>query len=153
YRMQSDPRTLDAKVADKRIWEGKKVSTIIWTTTPWTLPASMAVAFHPDEEYVALESGDEIYIVAEKLAKLAAEKCGLTRAHEVARFPGRAMEGLHFYHPFLPWEQRKIVAVLADYVVMDQGSGVVHTAPSHGADDFYTGAKYKLEQTCNVDES
>jgi isoleucyl-tRNA synthetase len=153
YRMQSDPRTLDAKVADKRIWEGKNVSTIIWTTTPWTLPASMAVAFHPDEEYVALESGNEIYIVAEKLAKVAAEKCGLTATKEVARFPGRAMEALHFYHPFLPWEQRKIVAVLADYVVMDQGTGVVHTAPSHGADDFYTGAKYKLEQTCNVDES
>ena len=153
YRMQSDPRTLDAKVADERIWEGKAVHTIIWTTTPWTLPASMAVAFHPDEEYVALESGSETFIVAEKLAKLTAEKCGLAGAKEVARFPGRAMENLYFYHPFLPWEQRKILAVLADYVVMDQGTGVVHTAPSHGADDFYTGAKYKLDQTCNVDEA
>ncbi len=153
YRMQSDPRTLDANVADKRIWQGKTVNTIIWTTTPWTLPASMAVAFHPDEQYVVLESGDELFIVAEKLAKQTAEKCGLAAAKEVASFPGRAMEGLHFYHPFLPWEQRRILAVLADYVVMDQGTGVVHTAPSHGADDFYTGAKYKLEQTCNVDEA
>src|SRR3954469_973905 len=153
YRMQSDPRALDAKVADKRIWQGKAVNTIIWTTTPWTLPASMAVAFHPDEEYVALESGDEIYIVAEKLAKATAETCGLANAKEVARFPGRAMENLYFYHPFLPWEQRKILAVLADYVVMDHGTGVVHTAPPHGADDFYTGARYKLEQTCNVEEA
>jgi isoleucyl-tRNA synthetase len=153
YRMQSDPRTLDAAVADKRIWEGKAVHTIIWTTTPWTLPASMAVAFHPQEEYVALESGNDIYIVADRLAKEAIEKCGLGAAKELARFPGRAMEGLHFYHPFLPWEQRKILGVLADYVVMDQGTGVVHTAPSHGADDFYTGAKYKLDQTCNVDEA
>ena len=153
YRMQSDPRTLDARVADKRIWEGKTVHTIIWTTTPWTLPASMAVAFHPDEDYVALEAGSEIFIVADKLAKGTAEKCGFADAREVARFPGRVMEGLHFYHPFLPWEQRKILAVLADYVVMDQGTGVVHTAPSHGADDFYTGAKYKLDQTCNVDGS
>src|SRR3954466_4468412 len=153
YRMQSDPRTLDAKVAAQRIWEGKAVNTIIWTTTPWPLPASMAVAFHPDEEYVALESGEEIYIVAEKLAKATAETCGLANAKEVARFPGRTMENLYFYHPFLPWEQRKILAVLADYVVMDHGTGVVHTAPSHGADDFYTGARYKLEQTCNVDEA
>jgi isoleucyl-tRNA synthetase len=153
YRMQSDPRTLDAKVADKRIWEGKTVNTIIWTTTPWTLPASMAVAFHPDEEYVALESGNEIFIVAERLAKDATEKCHLGDTKVVARFPGRTMEGLHFYHPFLPWEQRQILAVLADYVVMDQGTGVVHTAPSHGADDFYTGARYKLDQTCNVDEA
>ncbi len=152
YRLQSDPRTLDAKVADKRIWEGKAVSTLIWTTTPWTLPASMAVAFHPDEEYVALESAGEIFIVADKLAKATMEKCGLTGAREVARFPGRVMENLYFYHPFLSWEQRKILAVLADYVLMDQGTGVVHTAPSHGADDFYTGTKYKLDQTTNVDE-
>src|SRR4051794_32342957 len=109
YRMQSDPRSLDAQVADKRIWEGKKVNTIIWTTTPWTLPASMAVAFHPDEEYVALESGGEIYIVADKLAKTTAETCGLTGAKELARFLGSALENLYFYHPFLPWEQRKIL--------------------------------------------
>ncbi|HTK94511.1 MAG TPA: isoleucine--tRNA ligase [Terriglobales bacterium] len=153
YRMQSDPRTLDASVADKRIWEGKTVHTIIWTTTPWTLPASMAVAFHPNEEYVALESGNDIFIVADRLAKTTVEKCALGATKEVARFPGRVMEGLYFYHPFLPWEQRKILAVLADYVVMDQGTGVVHTAPSHGADDFYTGARYKLDQTCNVDEA
>ena len=151
YRMQSDPRDLDPELAAKRIFEGKPVFTIIWTTTPWTLPASMAVAFHPHEEYVALETGGEIYIVAERLAQVTADKCGFKDWRTVAKFPGEKLEHLYFYHPFLPWEQRKILGVLADYVTMDQGTGVVHTAPSHGAEDFYTGQKYKLDQTCNVD--
>jgi len=127
---------------------GKKVYTIIWTTTPWTLPASMAVAFHPDEEYVALESGGEVYIVAGKLASAVIEKCNLLGAKELARFPGRTFEGFEFRHPFL---DRTILGVLADYVTMDQGTGVVHTAPSHGADDFLTGLKYNLDATTRVD--
>ncbi|HEX6806023.1 MAG TPA: isoleucine--tRNA ligase [Terriglobales bacterium] len=151
YRMQSDLRTIDAALADARIHGNKPVYTIIWTTTPWTLPASMAVAFHPDEEYVALEASDAIYIVAEKLAKSVAEKCGFPDAKTIARFPGRTMENTWFYHPFLPWERRKILGVLADYVTMDTGTGVVHTAPSHGAEDFATGQKYKLDPTCDVD--
>ena len=148
YRLLDDP----AKVFPEKIGAalaGKKVSTIIWTTTPWTLPASMAVAFHPDEEYVALESGGAVYVVASKLAKDVAEKCGLTAPRELAQFPGRQMERLYFQHPFL---DRKILGVLADYVTMDTGTGVVHTAPSHGAEDFLTGVKYSLDATSNVDE-
>ncbi len=128
---------------------GKKASTIIWTTTPWTLPASMAVAFHPDEEYVALESGGEVYVVASKLAKDVVEKCNLADPRELAHFPGRKLEHLNFQHPFL---DRKILGVLAEYVTMDTGTGVVHTAPSHGAEDFITGVKYGLDATSNVDE-
>jgi isoleucyl-tRNA synthetase len=128
---------------------GKKVSTIIYTTTPWTLPASMAVAFHPDEEYAALESGGEVYVVAAKLANSVIETCQLLGAKELARFPGRAFDGFEFRHPFL---DRKILGVLADYVTMDTGTGVVHTAPSHGAEDFITGTKYGLDATSNVDE-
>jgi isoleucyl-tRNA synthetase len=143
YRMTSDAGEVDSALA------GKKVSTIIWTTTPWTLPASMAVAFHPDEEYVALESGGEFYIVADKLAQITAEKTGLPR-NIVARFPGRKLERTTYAHPFL---ERQIMGVLADYVHMEEGTGAVHTAPSHGADDFYTGQKYQLDQTCNVDEA
>jgi len=143
YALLDDPAKLDASLA------GKKLSTIIWTTTPWTLPASMAVAFHPDEEYVALESGSEVYIVASKLAKDAAEKCGLQNPRELAHFPGRKLERLNFRHPFL---DRKVLGVLADYVTMDTGTGVVHTAPSHGAEDFATGVKYGLDATSNVDE-
>ena len=151
YRLQSDPRTIDPALADTRIHGEKPVFTVIWTTTPWTLPASMAVAFHPGEEYVALEAQDAIYIVAEKLAKAVAEKAGFPDAKTIARFPGRVMENTLFYHPFLPWERRKILGVLADYVTMDTGTGVVHTAPSHGAEDFATGQRYKLDVTCDVD--
>jgi len=143
YALLDDPAKLDAALA------GKKLFTIIWTTTPWTLPASMAVAFHPDEEYVALESGNEVYIVASRLAKDAAEKCGIANPRELAHFPGRKLERLNFRHPFL---DRKVLGVLADYVTMDTGTGVVHTAPSHGAEDFATGVKYGLDATSNVDE-
>jgi isoleucyl-tRNA synthetase len=109
----------------------------------------MAVAFHPDEEYVALDSGGEVYIVASKLASDVAAKCNLTDPRELAHFPGRKLERLNFQHPFL---DRKILGVLADYVTMDTGTGVVHTAPSHGAEDFITGMKYGLDATSNVDE-
>jgi isoleucyl-tRNA synthetase len=143
YVLLDDPAKIDASLA------GKKVSTIIWTTTPWTLPASMAVAFHPDEEYVALESGGDVYVVAAKLASDVAEKCGLANVRELAHFPGRRLEHLNFQHPFL---DRKILGVLAEYVTMDTGTGVVHTAPSHGAEDFITGVKYGLDATSNVDE-
>src|SRR5438876_1939484 len=143
YGLLDDPAKIDAALANR------KVSTIIWTTTPWTLPASMAVAFHPDEEYVALESGGEVSIVAAKRAGDVAEKCNLPDARELAHFPGRKLEHLNFQHPFL---DRKILGVLADYVTMDTGTGVVHTAPSHGAEDFATGVKYGLDATSNVDE-
>jgi isoleucyl-tRNA synthetase len=147
YPMRSNPAAVDPALA------GKDVSTIIWTTTPWTLPASMAVAFHPDEEYVAVATNHGIYIVADKLLKETAEKSGFTELDVIARFPGRKLEHTRYQHPFLPWEERQIAGVLAEYVTMDQGTGAVHTAPSHGADDFYTGVKYKLDQTCNVDAS
>jgi isoleucyl-tRNA synthetase len=143
YKLLDDPEKIDRALA------GKKVSTIIWTTTPWTLPASMAVAFHPDEEYVALESDGEVFIVASKLAQEVAAKCGLSDPRPLAYFPGRQLEHLNFQHPFL---DRKILGVLADYVSMDTGTGVVHTAPSHGAEDFITGMKYGLDATSNVDE-
>ena len=143
YALLDDPAKIDPALA------GKKLSTIIWTTTPWTLPASMAVAFHPDEEYVALESAGEVYIVAAKLASDVAARCGLADPGELAHFPGRKLERLDFQHPFL---DRKVLGVLADYVTMDTGTGVVHTAPSHGAEDFATGVKYGLDATSNVDE-
>src|SRR5215467_2218060 len=143
YRLLDDPAQIDPALA------GKKVSTIIWTTTPWTLPASMAVAFHPAEDYVALESAGEVYLVASKLANEVAAKCNLVDPKPLAHFPGHKLERLNFQHPFL---DRKVLGVLADYVTMDTGTGVVHTAPSHGAEDFMTGVKYGLDATSNVDE-
>ena len=144
YSLTSDPAKIDPALA------GKKVSTIIWTTTPWTLPASMAVAFHPDLEYVALEHNGELYIVAYALAKATIESCKLSEAKIAARFPGRQLEYATFAHPFL---DRSVLGVLANYVTTEQGTGAVHTAPSHGADDFYTGTKYKLDQKTKVDEA
>ena len=93
----------------------------------------MAVAFHPEEEYVALEAGDDVYIVAARLAAVTRDRTGLQSAREIARFPGRKLEYAEFRHPFL---DRKVLGVLADYVTMDTGTGVVHTAPAHGAEDF-----------------
>ncbi|HEY2362115.1 MAG TPA: isoleucine--tRNA ligase [Candidatus Angelobacter sp.] len=144
YRLTSDPVKIDPALA------GTKVSTMIWTTTPWTLPASMAVAFHPDLEYVALEHDGELYIVAEALVKATIDACKFGNPTVAARFSGRQLEYATFAHPFL---DRSILGVLASYVTTEQGTGAVHTAPSHGADDFYTGAKYKLDQRTKVDEA
>ena len=143
YRLTSPAESIDPRLG------GKRVSTIIWTTTPWTLPASLAVAFHPDFEYVALEHEGEVYIVAEALAEPTRAACGLKNANEIARFPGSRLEGATFAHPFL---DRTVPGVLATYVTTDQGTGVVHTAPAHGVDDFATGARYGLRQLSDVDD-
>ena len=146
YRLTSDPAAIDPALA------GRDVSTIIWTTTPWTLPASLAVAFHPDFDYVALEVGERpeapVYIVAAELAAQVAAACRLGPTKELARFKGSALDRVTFKHPFL---ERSILGVLASYVTADTGTGAVHTAPSHGADDFYTGQRYGLDPTTRVD--
>jgi isoleucyl-tRNA synthetase len=144
YALTSDPAKIDTSLA------GKKVATIIWTTTPWTLPASMAVTFAPDAEYVALDAGEWTYIVAKALAQQTIEKCNLGQAKEIASFPGARLEYATFTHPFL---DRQIFGVLGDYVTLDTGTGAVHTAPAHGADDFNTGVKYGLDLHCNVDDA
>ncbi len=143
YRLTSPPEAIDLRLG------GKRVSTIIWTTTPWTLPASLAVAFHPDFEYVALEQDGEVYIVAEALAAATRAACDLGNAQEIARFPGSRMERVTFAHPFL---ERTILGALATYVTTDQGTGAVHTAPAHGVDDFATGGRYGLRQISDVDD-
>ncbi|MGA7108410.1 MAG: isoleucine--tRNA ligase [Terracidiphilus sp.] len=154
YKLTSDATALATSLA------GREVYTIIWTTTPWTLPASMAIAFHPDFEYVALASSgdpktpvsasDPVYIVAAELAPSVIAACKLGQTQELARFKGTKLERLSFKHPFL---ERSILGVLGAYVTADTGTGAVHTAPSHGADDFYTGQRYDLDPTCRVDAS
>jgi isoleucyl-tRNA synthetase len=130
---------------------GREAYAIIWTTTPWTLPASLAIAFHPDMDYVALQNTDgKVYIVGEPLAATVKEACNLESARVLDRFKGRKLEGTLFRHPFL---DRDIPGVLADYVTADQGTGAVHTAPAHGADDFNTGTRYGLDQTAHVDDA
>ena len=122
---------------------GRTVSVLIWTTTPWTIPANVAVAFHPEFDYAAYAADAEtIVIVAEPLAERVGRAIGRPFGTPVARFKGRDLEGLRFRHPLY---ERDSVAVLADYVTLEQGTGVVHTAPGHGADDFATGVRYGLE--------
>jgi isoleucyl-tRNA synthetase len=143
YKLTTPPQNIHQDLEDKQVW------TIIWTTTPWTLPASLAVAFHPEMEYVALEAADgNVYIVATELANSVKEACHLETAKPIARFKGARLEHSKYQHPFL---DRSILGVNADYVTADTGTGAVHTAPAHGADDFYTGSRYGLDQTCNVD--
>jgi len=147
YRLTSDPAAIDSEFAAKLA--GREVYTIIWTTTPWTLPASLAVAFHPDFEYVALENADgSVYIVAESLAAAVKAACGMPEAREIARFKGAVLDRVTFKHPFL---ERSVLGVLANYVTADTGTGAVHTAPSHGMDDVYTGQRYGLGPTTRVD--
>jgi isoleucyl-tRNA synthetase len=142
YRLTSDPAAIDPALA------GREVYTIIWTTTPWTLPASMAVAFHPDFDYVALEVSNQVYIVAAELAITVIVTAELGETIELARFKGSQLDRVTFQHPFLT---RSVLGVMATYVTADQGTGAVHTAPAHGADDFYTGQRYGLDPTCRVD--
>ncbi len=143
YKLTSAPERIDPRIA------GREVYTIIWTTTPWTLPASVAVAYNPELEYVALFNTDgAVYIVAAALAEATRQACNLPDAAEIARFPGRKLDRVTFRHPFL---DREILGVLADYVTTEQGTGAVHTAPAHGPDDFATGQRYELPLTCNVD--
>ena len=152
YRMTSGLDALGDEAA--AALAGREVYTIIWTTTPWTLPASLAVAFHPNFEYVALAAGQEadspVYIVAAALAASVATACKLGEPAVLGRFPGDRLDRATFQHPFL---DRSILGVNADYVTADQGTGAVHTAPSHGADDFYTGVRYGLDPTTRVDNA
>ncbi|MCY4600596.1 MAG: isoleucine--tRNA ligase [Acidobacteria bacterium] len=121
---------------------GRRPSVLIWTTTPWTLPSNLAVAFHPDFDYAAYESGGAVVIVAEVLAEQVSEAVGRPLGAPLARFKGRVLEGVRFRHPLY---DRDSVGVLADYVTLEQGTGAVHTAPGHGADDFLTGQRYGLD--------
>jgi isoleucyl-tRNA synthetase len=121
---------------------GRDVSVLIWTTTPWTIPSNLAVAFHPEFDYAAYDVGGRAVIVAESLAESVGRIVGRPFDRPVARMKGAALEGIRFRHPLY---DRDSVGVLADYVTLEQGTGAVHTAPGHGADDFLTGMKYGLE--------
>ncbi|MGA2301283.1 MAG: isoleucine--tRNA ligase [Candidatus Acidiferrum sp.] len=128
---------------------GSDVSAVIWTTTPWTLPHNRALAFHPDHQYAVVQTEKgKLLLAADRVAGLQAE-AGIKQADVQATFKGRDFEGMKFQHPFLPIQ---VPGILADYVTLDQGSGIVHTAPGHGADDFISGQKYKLEIYAPLDD-
>ena len=120
----------------------KPCYAVIWTTTPWTLPANLGIAVKPDFDYEVVEHADENYIIAGELVPSVITKFGWDAYRVVKVFKGAAFEHLKYRHAFLP---REGVFVLGDYVTLDQGTGLVHTAPGHGVDDFKTGQRYGLE--------
>ncbi len=128
---------------------GKKVMVIIWTTTPWTLPANLAVAFHPDFAYAAVSVRDEVWILAEELVAPCMQLFGISDYKILTTFSAHGLEGKHCHHPFM---ERDSLMVLADYVTADSGTGCVHTAPGHGTDDYLTGLRYGLEPLSPVDD-
>jgi len=129
------------------VLKGYDAYVVIWTTTPWTLPANLAVAFHPDFNYVALLAKDKVYVVSEQLRELF-EKDTKISGKIIGTLKGKELENLHFKHPFY---DRKSLGILASYVTNEQGTGCVHTAPGHGLEDFLSGIKYGLEILCPVD--
>ena len=166
FPLSSDPALIDPALA------GRKVSALIWTTTPWTLPANLGIAVHPDFDYVAVESGDEVYIIAAELMEVVAARCNLIAPKVLARFRGAKLDRLEFRHP---WIDRSSLLMLGEHVTLGgeadaeteldvseareksetskAGTGLVHTAPGHGHDDFVIGKKYGLEIYCPVDHS
>jgi isoleucyl-tRNA synthetase len=120
----------------------RNVSVLIWTTTPWTIPSNLAIAFHPEFDYGAYDVDGHTIIVAEALAERVGQALGRAFDRKVATMKGEQLEGVRFRHPLY---DRDSVGVLADYVTLEQGTGAVHTAPGHGADDFLTGKKYGLD--------
>ncbi|MBI3472939.1 MAG: isoleucine--tRNA ligase, partial [Candidatus Solibacter usitatus] len=123
---------------------------LIWTTTPWTIPANLAIAYHPKFEYVAVEVKGEVYVVAADLLRATAEKCGWSEPREVARFTGDRLEHAVFRHPFL---ERDSLGILADHVTLEQGTGAVHTAPGHGHEDYVVARQYEIPTYCPVDHA
>jgi isoleucyl-tRNA synthetase len=121
---------------------GREVAALIWTTTPWTIPSNLALAFHPEFDYAAYDIDGRAVILAEALAPSVAAATGRTLDKVVARMKGEQLEYIRFRHPLF---DRDSLGVLGAYVTLEAGTGVVHTAPGHGADDFATGQKYGLE--------
>ncbi len=127
----------------------KEASVVIWTTTPWTIPANLAVAVHPRLNYVAVDSNKGVFIVAEELFESFSNDCELENVQVIKTFKGESLEGQKTRHPFI---DRESPIVLAEYVTTDSGTGCVHTAPGHGAEDYQTGLNYGLEIYCPVDD-
>ncbi len=118
-----------------------KVSVVIWTTTPWTLPANQAVSLHAELDYVVVQAGDERLIVADALHEAVMSRAGIEEFTIVGRCQGKDLELLSLQHPFY---EKQVPIILGDHVTTDAGTGCVHTAPDHGADDFVVGKKYDI---------
>ena len=138
----TDAAQVDPELADK------KVSIVIWTTTPWTLPANLGISLNPEYEYSAVAVGDEIFIVASGLLEQVAAKVGWEDYQIIANYSGTKFDRLKAKHPFV---DRVSLIMLGDHVTLEAGTGAVHTAPGHGYEDFLIGREYGLEVYNPVD--
>jgi len=129
--------------------KGEKISVVIWTTTPWTLPPNQAIALHTDFVYVAVKVGDEVLILAKELLDYCMDAFGYKAFEVVDEFPGSALEGLKCRHPFI---DRDSLLILAPFVTLDAGTGCVHIAPGHGQEDYEIGMQYGLDNYAPVDD-
>ena len=142
FKMLSEAGALDPALAGR-----KDVYALIWTTTPWTIPANLAISFNPKFEYVAVDTPEGLAIVAQGLLPQVSEVLGWDST-VVARFPGARLEGAIFRHPFI---ERESIGILGDHVTLEQGTGAVHTAPGHGQEDFVVCQRYGIPVYCPVD--
>jgi isoleucyl-tRNA synthetase len=158
FPLKSDAKSIDSSL------DGKNVKFVIWTTTPWTLPANLGISVNPNFDYSAVEVDDEIYVIATDLVKEVAEKCGFDGSRELVKFKGSVLDKLECSHP---WINRASLVMCGEHVTLgdnsqgddDQksdknaGTGLVHTAPGHGTDDFYISQRYGLQTYCPVDNA
>lgn len=127
----------------------KPAFMLIWTTTPWTLPANLAIALNPDLRYVAVETKDEVYVMAADLVEEVMKKASIAEYRISGEVSPEGLKDLSFRHPFI---DRPSVVLFADYVANDVGTGAVHIAPGHGEEDYETGLEYGLDVYSPVDE-
>ncbi|MBI3947789.1 MAG: isoleucine--tRNA ligase [Armatimonadetes bacterium] len=143
FPLRRDPNGVFAGLPPERC------ATIIWTTTPWTIPGNLAVAVRPDAEYLVVRAGEECYLLARDLAQATLEAIGAPDFEVLSAHSGASLEGLVFGHPLF---DRDSPLFTAAHVTMDAGTGVVHTAPGHGREDFELGQAHGLPALCPVDE-
>ena len=145
----SDTVDVAFKVIGEFFKVDKPVSVVIWTTTPWTLPANEAVALNPDLDYALVDLGDQYFILAEDLLESALGRFGLKAMNKLDKvYKGSDLEGIMLQHPFY---DKQVPIILGDHVTTEAGTGAVHTAPAHGQDDYVVGLKYNLPVECPVD--
>jgi isoleucyl-tRNA synthetase len=142
FALTSDPAAIDPALSGRRLFG------LIWTTTPWTIPANLAIAFHPKYTYVAVDVAGDVYIVAKDLLAATAEAGGWESPREIAEFPGERLNHTVFRHPFI---ERDSLGILGDHVTLEQGTGAVHTAPGHGQEDYVIGQANGIPAYCPVD--
>src|SRR3954453_22666069 len=137
------------KVKDGKGVLDTDVQIIIWTTTPWTIPANLGISVNPDLMYVVVETGEKKYLVAQELLEAVSEEIGWENPVVLKTVKGKELAHITAAHPLY---NRDSLVMLGEHVTVDAGTGCVHTAPGHGEDDFYVGQKYGLDVLCPVDD-